>query len=586
MDKWTHPLSHYWSEDVLTVRYADEVAFVVRTPDRRRPGHFQADTTAMIGSTVVNRARVDWLDQRQRVDFHAVASMRDGRVPWQALMVPIIGLLESTPEEREAEGVGSGMPVSTLVPVEAFPMDVLPTPLARLVSEAAAALPCLPEFVVVPMLHVLGTAIGHTRVVEVKGNWHEGARVYGAVVGDPGTKKSPAMKVALKPLFRRQEADERTYHDAKAFYDAEMKRHEIAMESWRKQSKAAKSAMSSPPDPPDPPTMHRSWTSNSTVEALALLLKENPRGILLYQDELTAWARGMDQYRNGKGADRQFWLSLWNGAPVAVDRKSQKGPLLIHNPYCSVVGGLPPDVLGDLADERGRQDGFVHRVVFAYPDEIRITWTDAVITEAAEDGYDAVVDRLFNLKPFDFDTPQPLSLTPQAHGLFVEFAGELYDQLADPDLPTCLRGPWLKMEGICARLALILQLSRWAAQETERENIEPTSVIGAVALVKYFQSHARRVYASLSVTPTDKRVEQAVKWIQAHGGATTAREVQMHRVARSQTANDAKALLHDLEDRGFGKVSEGTHARVEFILFCGVNTQHQPVALGTVGARR
>jgi hypothetical protein len=40
------------------------------------------------------------------------------------------------------------------------------------------------------------------------------------------------------------------------------------------------------------------------------------------------------------------------------------------------------------------------------------------------------------------------------------------------------------MEGICARLALILQLSRWAARETELENIEPTSVIGAVALIK------------------------------------------------------------------------------------------------------
>jgi hypothetical protein len=288
---------------------------------------------------------------------------------------------------------------------------------------------------------------------------------------------------------------------------------------------------------------------------------------------LAGWARGMDQYRNGKGADRQFWLSLWNGAPVAVDRKSQRGPLFIHHPYCSVVGGLPPDVLGDLADERGRQDGFVHRVLFAFPDEIRITWTDAVITEAAEDGYDAVVDRLYSLSPFDFDTPQPLSLTPQARTLFVEFAAELYDQLADPDLPTCLRGPWLKMEGICARLALILQLSRWAADETELQNIEPTSVIGAVALVKYFQSHARRVYASLSCTPSDKRIEQAVKWIHAHGGATTAREVQMHRVAGVQTANDAKELLRDLGDRGFGKVTEGTHGRVEFTLFSPVNTQ-------------
>jgi Protein of unknown function (DUF3987) len=572
MDKWTNPLSHQWSEDELTVRYEEGVAFVVRTPERRRPGHLYADTVAKIGETVVNRARIDWLDQRQRVDFHAVASMRDGRVPWQALMVPIIELLEAAPDEPETELSPTGKtPIATNLPVEPFPIDVFPKPLARLVKEASAALPCPPEYVAVPMLHVLASAIGTVRVVEVKANWHEGPRLFGAVVGDPGTKKSPAMKLAMKPLFRRQEADEHTYNDAKAFYEAEMKRHEVDMEVWRKEAKAGKSAPM-PPNAPDMPTMGRSWTSNSTSEALALLLKENPRGLLLYQDELTAWARGMDQYRNGRGADRQFWLSLWNGAPVAVDRKSQRGPLLIHNPCCNVVGGLPPDVLSDLSDERGRQDGFIHRVLFSYPDDVRITWTDAVVTEAAEDGYDAVVQRLLSLKSFDFDTPQVLSMTPKAHTLFVEFANELYDQLADPDLPACLRGPWLKMEGICARLALILQLSRWAAGETELENIEPTSVIGAVALIKYFQSHAKRAYSSLSCTPTDKKVEQAIAWIQSHGGTTSAREVQMHRVAGVKSATEAKALLRDLEDRGFGRVAEGRRGTIQFI-FSAVNTQ-------------
>jgi hypothetical protein len=470
MDKWTHPISYQWSDDQLTVVYEEGVVFVVRAPERHRPGHLYADTVAKIGEMVVNHARIDWLDQRQRVDFHAVAAMRDGRVPWQALMVPMIELLEGATDETETELSPTGdTQISTSVPVEAFPIDVLPKPLARLVREASMALPCPPDYVAVPILGVMGTAIGTSRVIEVKANWHEGPRLNEAVVGDPGTKKSPAMKLAMKPLFRQQEADERTYHDAKSFHEAEMKRYEVDMEVWRKDAKAGKSAPSTPPSAPDAPTMSRSWSSNSTVEALALLLKENPRGILLYQDELTAWARGMDQYRNGKGADRQFWLSLWNGAPVAVDRKSQKGPLLIHNPCCNVVGGLPPDVLGDLSDERGRQDGFIHRVLFSYPDDVRITWTDAVVSEATEDGYEEVVKRLMSLKPFDFDTPEVLSMTPKAHDVFVEFANELYEQLADPDLPAHLRGPWLKMEGICARLALILQLSRWAAHETELE---------------------------------------------------------------------------------------------------------------------
>jgi hypothetical protein len=569
--KWMTPLRHQWDGGSLVVFYEEDVSFVVQAPDRQR-GRLEAETIAKIGETVVNRAKIDWLDQRQRVDFHAIAAMRDGRVPWQALMVPIIDLLESPPDEAEADDARTvATPVATGVPVEAFPVQVFPQPLRRLIVEASESLPCPADYIGVPMLPVLATAIGTSREVEVKKNWYEGARVYVGEVGNPGTKKSPAMKLAMKPLFRSQEADERSYNDEKSFYEDKLRRHEVALQLWQKEAKSQK-APPPPPSAPVAPTMSRSWTSNSTVEALAILLKENARGVLLYQDELTAWARGMDQYRGGKGTDRQFWLSLWNGAPVAVDRKSQKGPLLLHNPCCSVIGGLPPDVLGDLSDERGRQDGFIHRVLFSYPDDVRITWTDTAVSEEAEHGYEAVVDRLRGLKHFDHDTPQRLTMTPEARRLFIEFANELYAELSDADLPPHLRGPWLKMEGMCARLALILQLARWAAEETEREIIEPKSVIGAVALIKYFQSHARRVYSSLACTPTDKKVEQAIAWIQSHGGTTSVRDVQMHKVAGVKSATEARGLLRDLEDRGFGAVTDGAKGKILFTLYT-VNTQ-------------
>jgi hypothetical protein len=563
--KWMNPLRHMWDGDALTVFYAEDVSFIVQAPDRRR-GRLEAETTAKIGGTVVNRAKIDWLDQRQRVDFHAIAAMRDGRVPWQVLMVPIIDLLESPADGREVdEGQAVATPVSARVPVERFPIQVFPQKLQRLAVEASEALPCPLDYVAVPMLTVLAAAIGTSREGEVKANWCEGARLYVGLVGDPGTKKSPAMKVAMKPLFRSQEADERSYNDEKAFHEDQLRRHEVALQQWQKEARTQKSPPP-PPTAPVAPTMSRSWTSNSTTEALAILLKENARGVLLYQDELTAWARGMDQYRGGKGTDRQFWLSLWNGAPVAVDRKSQSGPLLLHNPCCNVIGGLPPDVLGDLSDGRGRQDGFIHRVLFSYPDDVRITWTDMAVSEAAEHGYEDVIDRLRELKPFDHDTPKRLTMTPEARRLFIEFANDLYAELADPDLPPHLRGPWLKMEGLCARLALVLQLARWAAGETERETIEPNSVIGAIALIKYFQSHARRVYSSLACTPIDKKVEQAIAWIQSHGGTASVRDVVRYKVAGVKSATEAKALLRDLEDRGFGEVTEEAKGRILFTL--------------------
>jgi hypothetical protein len=143
---------------------------------------------------------------------------------------------------------------------------------------------------------------------------------------------------------------------------------------------------------------------------------------------------------------------------------------------------------------------------------------------------------------------------------------ELYQALNDPDCPTHLRSPIAKLEGYAARLALILQMSCRAAGETDKEIVEEASVEGAAELVRYFLSHARRVYARLQTTPEDRQVVATVNWIKAHGTSTTAREVQMHHVAGVKSASEAKALLGKLQDRGYGKVQQGPGTRVSFFL--------------------
>jgi hypothetical protein len=90
------------------------------------------------------------------------------------------------------------------IPALPFPVEVLPQPLARLVREVAKALPCPPDFMAVPMLALLGCAIGTSRVLRVKPGWLEGARIFAAVVAEPGTKKSPALKLAAWPFYERQ----------------------------------------------------------------------------------------------------------------------------------------------------------------------------------------------------------------------------------------------------------------------------------------------------------------------------------------------------------------------------------------------
>src|SRR5207244_3938172 len=103
------------------------------------------------------------------------------------------------------------------------------------------------------------------------------------------------------------------------------------------------------------------------------------RGVAAIFDELVGWIAAMDAYRGGKGGDRQKFLSFWSRTLVKINRKTAAGPIIIPRPCLTVVGGVQPDLLGELKDAADRQDGFLDRIVWAYPDPVPDRWTEAEI---------------------------------------------------------------------------------------------------------------------------------------------------------------------------------------------------------------
>ena len=346
--------------------------------------------------------------------------------------------------------------------------------------------------------------------------------------------------------------------------------YEKAYNNWKRSEDAPAADM---PEKPQEPAFQQLFTTDATVEALAGVLEHHLRGVLFVRDELTAWARAMNQYKGGKGADRQTWLSFWNGATVIINRKARKEPIVLENPFVCVAGCLPPEVLGDLSDERGREDGFVHRILFACPTPCDLVWTEANIAQQGQDQYATVVERLYALQGDTSDPenqrPRILHLTPAGKAAFVEWATAHYAALNTPDLPPMLRGPWAKLEGYCARLALVLHLTRLVCDEVQQEDIDDISVLSAAALVDYFKSHARIVYAQLHASPEDKRTKAARQWIVRHGGEATVRDLYRYKVAGCTTHKDAEALLELLAGAGYGTLADevpptGGHRRKVF----------------------
>jgi len=276
--------------------------------------------------------------------------------------------------------------------VEPFPLRVLSKRLVDFVTEAAASISCPPDYIAVPMLGVLSTAIGTRRRIKVKDGWYEWAILWTATVGNTGSAKSPGLQMAAEPLYRFQS-------EFLEEHKASLKAVRAAATGTAKRPTHGKRPgdMENPIGSPLPPRIlspQQAFTTDATLEALNVCLDRNPHGIALVRDELTAWVLSMNEYKKGSGADRPHCQSIWNGSQLVVNRRNRNGPLIIPKPFVSVIGGLPPAMLGELCDERGREDGFIHRILFSFPDSMQRELTGNGVRPETLDRYCQFVKKL------------------------------------------------------------------------------------------------------------------------------------------------------------------------------------------------
>jgi hypothetical protein len=435
-------------------------------------------------------------------------------------------------------GSGISAPDGPLLPpslpeAPAFPVEAMPSSCRPLIEEATGALGCAPELVALPMLATVSSAIGTSRVVEIKGGWREWAALFVAVVASPGAMKTPAAKVAKKPAFERQRELGRAYAEEKEEWKRELREWEVEKRDATKSGEPA-------PEMPEAPSMGRCVASDTTVEALVSVLEDNPRGLLVHRDELAGWVRSMDQYKGGKGSDRQHWLNLWSTDEVVVDRKSRHGePIILARPFVSLFGGIQPAMLGELGS--GMEDGLMDRFLFAYPAPRHVRFTEKEIGAEAEDRYANLYRKLADLTlatdEYGDPNPKPLRLSPEARKFFAGCVDTLGAEVLEPGFPARLEGVWSKLRGYLARLSLVLAVCRCAEVGTREERVEAEDVEAAARLLGYFKAHARRVYAELKAPdPLDLLAGELRDLLEESGGKWEGSATDLYRALDEREA--------------------------------------------------
>jgi hypothetical protein len=514
---WAGDRSGYASDSEADLALCSMLAFWVGSDEDR--------IASLFARSGLDREKWSREDYRRRTIYRAIAGTTDFYAPGRNRS----GLSRNghLPDHEAAGFPGNGLGRTSALPKPAeFPVEAMPAPCRRLVEEATASLGCAPELVALPMLAVLSSAIGASHVIEVKGGWREGATLFLAVVASPGAMKTPAAKVAKKPVFERQRELGRAYAEDREDWKRELREWEVGK---RKAAKAGEVA----PEQPEAPSMGRCVASDTTIEALVSILETNPRGLLVHKDELTGWVRSMDQYKGGKGSDRQHWLSLWSNDEVVVDRKSRMGePIVLAKPFVSLFGGIQPAMLRELGG--GMEDGLMDRFLFAYPAPRHVRFNDHEIAAEAEAEFATLYRRLSSLllttDEHSDPNPKPLRLSPGARRLFAETVDSLGAEVMEPGFPSRLEGMWSKLRGYLARLSLVLAVCRYVEDGTREERVDAEDVEAAARLLGYFKAHARRVYTELKSTdPLETLGADLKKLIEDAGGRLEATATELYR---------------------------------------------------------
>ncbi len=432
---------------------------------------------------------------------------------------------------------------------EPFPVAGIPGACGEYITEVARAIGCDPCMIAVPLLVSVAAAVGNTRTIDLGNRWHEPSIIWASVVSSSGTHKTPAMRAALKP-FRSYDADLASRNSAEhAEHKAAMQEHEKKLAAWKRSS-------SSGPAPVEPEAKgaRRYIVSDITTEALAGILRDNPRGVLLARDELAGWFGSFDRYtKSGAGGgDSAQWLSMHNAETLIIDRKTGTHPsIFVPRASVSIFGCIQPGILERMITGEHRDSGMLARFLLVQPPPRLTERDDEGITSDAERRVVLIFQRLLNLRPNN-DThsgrpePVPIPLSPEAKAFWRTHERRMKREvfgLVEDDL----KAAGSKMVAYAARLALLIHLirsSEWG--DVDAMQIDETSVVVGCALADWFWRETLRIYSMRAESKHERDIRIIAEWIKARGGEVTVRDLThgMRRYRnKSEEAEQALAAL-------------------------------------------
>jgi hypothetical protein len=416
------------------------------------------------------------------------------------------------------------LPLSAaLPPVLPFDTDWLPEPFRPWIADIAERMQCPPEFPAVAAMAALSSVAGRRFCIQPKKNddsYTEFPHLWAMLIGNPSLMKSPAMQAAMRPLHELERIACKEYE----CQEAERQTAEIATKIKRSAllNEARKAERSGgtfdyttllPTPGGDAAPLRRFIVNDASIEALGEVLKDNPTGTLLYNDELAGLLALLE--KDGNQSLRAFLLQAWSGKESFTFDRIGRGRRYVESCALSVLGSIQPGVIAShVRAANGHSagaDGFLQRFSLMVWPDVNPHWQDVdrpLISELAWEATDVfhafenmTTTRLVQqgVKP-NRDNIPTFHFAPDAQQRFGQWRHILEHRLREGTLTPAMEAHLGKYRKLVPALALLIHV---AEDPLGCRDVTLSALERSLSFAACLETHAHRVFSSGAIAESD-----------------------------------------------------------------------------------
>ena len=376
-----------------------------------------------------------------------------------------------------------------------FPLEIFPKAIRDIIEALEEYENYNVDFTSASFLTVFAAAMGNTWSVRFMTGWVSRPIIYMVLVGSPSCGKTPPLQQAVAPLLKLD-------GEYDMIYCKEMETYR----RWERMS-AKQRERHSLPEEMEMPQRKCHVVVDSTVEALIGALRDNPRGVLIYKDEIDSLLSNFNRYN---GSDEGYFLSLFSGTPFKYSRKSNNEHIFLANPYCSIIGTTQPGRLGEQFGGKRMMNGFSSRFLKVYPEIDKMpSWNDTAMPDGVLEEWERIIRKVVTVTPSTDQegkaTSIELMFSQDAKLRIIQWKDAVNNKAyaeTDSDAVRALCG---KLETYLVRFCLVIQIMHGICGESGMDEIEPRTAELAIRLTEYFRNMESRIAPEIETGILDNR---------------------------------------------------------------------------------